>query len=55
MSPVRVGASLRLGVRLVAVDDVGDHGVQVVYELTFETDDADKPACVAEIVIRLSR
>lgn len=51
-APVRVGANLRLGVRLAEVTDIAG-GVQVEYELTFETDDGDKPACVAAIVLRL--
>lgn len=51
MSPVPVGAKLRLGVTLKAVDDVAG-GIQPTYEFVFETEGAAKPACVAEIVFR---
>jgi acyl dehydratase len=50
-SPVPVGAKLRVGVELVAVNDIPG-GVQVVMRLTFECEGADKPACVAENVYR---
>ena len=51
MSPVPVGANLRLGVKVLSVDDIAG-GVQTTYELTFECEGAAKPSCVAEIVAR---
>ena len=51
MSPVPVGANLRLGVKLLGVDDIAG-GVQSTYELTFETEGAAKPSCVAEVIFR---
>jgi acyl dehydratase len=51
MSPVPVGAKLRLGVKLLAVDDVPG-GVQQAYEMSFETEGAAKPSCVAEVIFR---
>jgi acyl dehydratase len=51
MSPVPVGANLRLGVKLLSVDDIAG-GVQSVYELTFECEGASKPSCVAETIYR---
>ena len=51
MSPVPVGANLRLGVKLLSVDDIPG-GVQSTYELTFECEGASKPSCVAETVGR---
>ncbi|HQV57087.1 MAG TPA: MaoC family dehydratase [Ilumatobacteraceae bacterium] len=51
MSPVPVGAKLRLGVTLKDVEDVKG-GIQQTYEFVFETEGAPKPACVAEIVFR---
>ena len=51
MSPVPVGAKLRLGVKLLSVDDIAS-GVQVTYELTFETEGSTKPSCVAECIYR---
>ena len=51
MSAVPVGARLRLGVKLLSVDDVAG-GVQSTYELTFESEGAAKPSCVAEVIFR---
>ncbi len=51
MAPVPVGARLRLGARVIAVDDIAG-GVQCTYELTFECEGAVKPSCVAEVIFR---
>jgi len=51
MSPVPVGGNLRLGVKLLAVDDIAG-GVQSTLEFTFEVEGNPKPACVAEIIFR---
>ena len=50
-SPVPVGARLRLGARLLSVDDIAG-GVQATVEFTFEVENAAKPSCVAEVVFR---
>ena len=50
-APVPVGANVRLGVKLLAVDDVAG-GVQTTMEFTFEVEGASKPSCVAEILFR---
>jgi acyl dehydratase len=50
-SPVPVGSKLRVGVELVEVTDVPG-GAQVTMRLTFECEEADKPACVAENLYR---
>lgn len=50
-SPVPVGAKLRLGVRLLAVEEIAG-GVQTTMEFTFECEGAPKPSCVAEIIFR---
>ncbi len=50
-APVPVGAKLRLGAQLLAVEDVAG-GVQGTIELTFEVDGAAKPSCVAEVLYR---
>jgi acyl dehydratase len=50
-SPVPVGAKLRAGAELVDVTDVTG-GVQVTMRVTFECQGADKPACVAENLVR---
>lgn len=51
MSPVPVGAKLRLGAKLLSVDDVAG-GVQYALELTYEVEGATKPSCVAECIFR---
>ena len=50
-APVPVGAALRLGVKLLAVEDITG-GVQTTMEFTFECEGASKPSCVAEIIFR---
>ncbi len=51
-APVPVGSKLRLGAKLLSVDDVPG-GVQVNMEYVFEVEGASKPSCVAEVVTRL--
>jgi len=51
MSPVPVGAKLRLGVKILDVDDIPG-GVQMTLEFVFEVEGAPKPSCVAEIIFR---
>ena len=50
-SPVPVGSKLRVGAKLVNVEDVSG-GLQVTVETTFECEGAAKPSCVAELVFR---
>jgi len=50
-APVPVGARLRLGVKLLAVEEITG-GVQTTMEFTFECEGASKPSCVAEIIFR---
>jgi acyl dehydratase len=50
-SPVPVGSKLRLGAKLLQVEDVAG-GAQVTMEFTFEIEGAPKPSCVAEVVFR---
>jgi acyl dehydratase len=50
-APVPVGANVRLGVKLLGVDDVAG-GVQTTMEFTYEVEGASKPSCVAEIIFR---
>lgn len=50
-APVPVGARVRLGVKLLAVDDIAG-GVQSTMEFTFGCEGAAKPSCVAEIIFR---
>jgi acyl dehydratase len=50
-SPVPVGSNVRLGAKLLGVEDVAG-GLQVTIEATFEVEGASKPSCVAELVFR---
>ena len=50
-SPVPVDANLRLGAAVAEVEDVKG-GVQVVLDVTLETEGAPKPSCVAQVVYR---
>jgi acyl dehydratase len=50
-SPVPVGARLRLGVKLLKIEELPG-GVQTTMEFTFECEGAPKPSCVAEIIFR---
>ena len=51
-APVPVGSKLRLGVKLLTVNDIAG-GVQVACEYTFEVEGASKPSCVAEVLFRM--
>jgi len=51
-SPVPVGSKVRARFRVVAVDDAGDGGTQVTWEVTIEREGGDRPACVAEFLTR---
>lgn len=50
-SPVPVGARVRAGVDLVAVEDVTG-GVQTTMRVTVEVEGTDKPACVVDALSR---
>src|SRR5689334_5884656 len=50
-SPVPVGSKVRLGVRLLQVEEIAG-GVQNTMEFTFECEGASKPSCVAENIFR---
>jgi acyl dehydratase len=50
-APVPVGAKLRAGATLAQVEDIPG-GAQVTYDITFEVDGQEKPACVAQVVYR---
>lgn len=50
-SPVPVDSDIRLKAVLATVEEVGD-GLQLTLDLTLEVRDAEKPACVAQVVYR---
>ncbi len=51
-APVRVGSRIRLRVKNLEVTDLNGAGLQLVNQMTIEVDGQDKPACVAETVVR---
>lgn len=51
-SPVRVGAKIRLRGAVTDVTDVKGDGVEMLIDFTIEIDGGDKPACVAQAVLR---
>ena len=51
MSPVPVGANLRLGVKLLGVDDIAG-GVQSTLRDDLRVRGRSKPSCVAEVIFR---
>jgi acyl dehydratase len=50
-APVKVGARIRCGVEVLAVDEIKG-GVQSTALLTIEVEGSDKPACVVESISR---
>jgi acyl dehydratase len=50
-SPVPVGANRRSGATLQDLEEIPG-GVQLTYEVTFEVEGKDKPAAVAEVLLR---
>ncbi len=52
MAPVPVGSRVRMGADLAEVN-LFDGGAQYKVTLTFEIEDAPKPACVAECIYRV--
>lgn len=50
-APVPVGSRIRVHGRVANVTDVGG-GWQIEVPVTFEVEGGDKPACVAELVLR---
>ena len=50
-APVPVGSKLRMGATLAEATEIAG-GVQVVLDCTIEIDGAERPACVARVVLR---
>jgi acyl dehydratase len=53
VNAVKVGARVRGRSKLVAFEEVKGGGLQITEEFTVEIDGESKPACVAEVVMRL--
>jgi acyl dehydratase len=52
MSPVPVGANLRLGAKILSVEELPGGWAQSITEFTLETEGSTKPSCVAETITR---
>jgi len=50
-SPVRAGSNIRARIVLQSLRDVKD-GMEAVFNATIELEGSEKPACVAEWVVR---
>ena len=49
-SPVLVDSRLRLIGAIQKIENYGDNGVKITWNCVVETDESDKPACVAEFI-----
>ena len=52
-APVPAGSELRATMELISVDERGDGWVEIVQRFTVEVRGGDRPACVAESVVRV--
>jgi acyl dehydratase len=55
VSPVKVGARIRARFVLASARDVEPNGLEAQYNATVEIEGAEKPACVAEWLVRYYR
>jgi acyl dehydratase len=55
VSPVKVGARIRARFVLAATRDVEPRGLEAQYNATIEAEGSEKPACVAEWLVRYYR
>ncbi|CAG2151474.1 putative enoyl-CoA hydratase 1 [Cupriavidus yeoncheonensis] len=53
LKPVPVDSRLRAHFRLASFEPLDSNGAQLTYEMTVEMEGADKPACVAESIVRV--
>jgi acyl dehydratase len=51
-APVPVGSRVRARTSLVGIEDLGNGATQATVSTTVEVEGSDKPACVAESVVR---
>jgi acyl dehydratase len=50
-APVRAGANIRARIGLLSLEELAD-ALQAVFSIAMEVENADKPCCVAEWVVR---
>jgi acyl dehydratase len=55
VSPVRVGSNMRARFVLASIKEVDGNGVEALYNATIETEGSERPACVAEWLVRYYR
>lgn len=55
VSPVRVGSRIRARFILQSTKDIEPNGVEAQYNATIEAEGSEKPACVAEWLVRYYR
>ncbi len=55
VSPVKVGARIRARFVLAVAKDVEPNGLEAQYNATIEVEGSEKPACVAEWLVRYYR
>jgi acyl dehydratase len=55
VSPVRVGSNMRARFVLQSLKEVDGNGVEALYNATIETEGGERPACVAEWLVRYYR
>jgi acyl dehydratase len=55
VSPVRVGSNMRARFVLNSIKEVDGNGVEALYNATIETEGSERPACVAEWLVRYYR
>jgi acyl dehydratase len=51
-APVRVGSRVRGRITVAAVEQLGQGGAQVQWNVMLEADGQDKPVCIAELITR---
>lgn len=51
-NPVPVGSRVRLHAKLASAEEIEPDGIQVMYDLTFEIEGEEKPACFAQTISR---
>ena len=55
VSPVRVGSNIRARFVLQGLKEIEPSGIEATYNATIECEGSDKPACVAEWLVRYYR
>jgi acyl dehydratase len=52
IAPVPVGKRLRMRIELLGVEELAGGAVQYEQRLTYEVEGGDKPACIADVLVR---